>query len=91
MPQCQFLFSAVFYSRKAVLEIFLELDETKSQGPIFSVTYTESEGETKGGTEAPSPCGGVGPTPGAPPRGEEPSGLHRHRPFAYKLPFSEKP
>jgi len=35
MPQCQFLFSAVFGFRKTVLEIFSESDETKSQMPIF--------------------------------------------------------
>ena len=35
MPQCQFLFSAVFCFRKAVLEIFSESDETKAKVPIF--------------------------------------------------------
>ena len=35
MPQCQFLFSAVFGFRKVVLEIFSELDETKAKFPIF--------------------------------------------------------
>ena len=48
MPQCQFLFSAVFDSRKAVLEIFSELDETKSQGPIF-LSRTRSPKERRRG------------------------------------------
>ena len=30
MPQCQFLFSTVFYFRKVTQEIFLELDATKA-------------------------------------------------------------
>ena len=48
MPQCQFLFSAVFYSRKVVLEIFSELDETKAQVPIF-LSRTRSSKETRRG------------------------------------------
>ena len=35
MPKCQFLFSAVFGSRKSLLQIFSELHETKGQVPIF--------------------------------------------------------
>ena len=35
MPQCQFLFSAVFGFRKVVLQIFSESDETKGHVPIF--------------------------------------------------------
>jgi hypothetical protein len=35
MPQCQFLFSAVFGFRKAVLRIFSELHQTKGHVPIF--------------------------------------------------------
>ena len=48
MPQCQFLFSAVYGFRKAVLEIFSELDETKSQGPIF-LSRTRSPKERRRG------------------------------------------
>jgi hypothetical protein len=36
MPQCQFLFSAVFGFRKATQEIFSELDETKAEDLIFA-------------------------------------------------------
>ena len=35
MPQCQFLFSAVFGFRKITQEIFSELDVTKANVPIF--------------------------------------------------------
>jgi hypothetical protein len=35
MPQCQFLFSAVFMFQKSYTEIFSELDETKAKVPIF--------------------------------------------------------
>ena len=48
MPQCQFLFSAVFGFRKAVLKIFLELDETKAKVPIF-LTRTRSPKERRRG------------------------------------------
>jgi hypothetical protein len=36
MPQCQFLFSAVFVFQKATQEIFSELDEIKAEPPIFT-------------------------------------------------------
>ena len=91
MPQCQFLFSAVFGFRKAVLEIFSELDETKSQMPIFSDTFQKSEGETKGASRAPSPHGGAGGAPAVPAYGERAPRLHRRRPFAYLFPLTRKP
>ena len=70
MPQCQFLFSAVFGFRKAILQISSELDETKSQIPMFSDMFQKSEGETKEGSKAPSPYHGAGGPPAAPPCGE---------------------
>ena len=51
MPQCQFLFSAVFGFRKVTQEIFSELDETKAKVPIFTVPKQKSEGETKTGSQ----------------------------------------
>ena len=91
MPQCQFLFSAVFGFRKAVMEIFSELDETKSQMLIFPDTFQKSEGETKWGSRAPSPHGGAGGPPAVPPYGERAPRLHRRCPFAYKFPRRENP
>ena len=61
MPQCQFLFSAVFGFRKATQEIFSELDETKAEVPIFPGAKTESKPETEEGQ------GLATPPPGAPP------------------------
>ena len=46
MPQSQFLFSAVLYSKKASLEIFSELDETWTGPPIFP-TRTRSPKERR--------------------------------------------
>src|SRR4051794_4723280 len=37
MPECQFLFSANFGFRKVIQEIFSELDDLKTEVPIFSV------------------------------------------------------
>ena len=64
MPQCQFLFSAVFGFRKAVLEISSELDETKSQMPIFP-TRTRSPKERRRGAAGrrPHAAARVGPLP----------------------------
>ena len=74
MPQCQFLFSAVFGSRKAVRAIFSEFDKTKTQhhnSPRQTRTPKESR---RGGLGPPDhrsawPRGG-----GAPPYGVGPSG-----------------
>ena len=66
MPQCQFLFSAVFGFRKVTQEIFSELDETIAEVPIFTVRKQESERETKTGTRAATPALGAAypwPTP----------------------------
>ena len=53
MPQCQFMFSAVFGFRKAVMQISSESDETNCQVPIFSDTFQKSEGEPGGGQTTP--------------------------------------
>ena len=51
MPQCQFLFSAVFGSRKAVRAISSELDEINAKDLIFpgSIQNTEEESEESQG------------------------------------------
>ena len=66
MPQCQFMFSAVFGFRKVTQEIFSELDETKAEVPIFTVPKRRTEDETKTGSRAATPALGAaypGPTP----------------------------
>ena len=61
MPQCQFLFSAVFGFRKATQEIFSELDETKAEVPIFPGAKTESKPETEEGQGLATPPLGAAP------------------------------
>jgi hypothetical protein len=55
MPQCQFLFSAVFGSRKAVRAIFSEFDETKTKPPIFPRSIQNTEEESERGQRATTP------------------------------------
>ena len=57
------LFSAVFGFGNVIKKIFSELDETKTQSPIFHDTFTETKEESEEGTKAPSPCGGADPLP----------------------------
>ena len=61
MPQCQFLFSAVFGFRKAVLQIFSELDETNCHAPIFPGSPRSQEGKCQGGPWAPPHVAARGP------------------------------
>ena len=63
------LFSAVFGFRKAVKEIFSELDESKAKVPIFLGSFQNTEEETERGHEAATPCGGAAPFLAARPRG----------------------
>ena len=83
MPQCQSLFSAVFGFRKAVLQIFSELDETKAHMPIFPGVFQKSERERKTGTRVATPALGAAYPWLAPRGGVGPSGTHRRRPFAH--------
>ena len=53
MPPCQFLFSAVFGFRKAVLQISSELDETNCHVPIFPTRPRSQKGKSRGGPWAP--------------------------------------
>ena len=90
MPQCQFLFSAIFCFRKATQEIFSELDVTKTKVPIFTVLKQKSERETKKGAMQATPClGAAWPWP-APRDGAGPSGAHRPRLSAHIFYDSEK-
>ena len=61
MPQCQFLFSAIFGFRKVTQEIFSELDNSKAKVPIFPDTSTESKAEPEGGAGVATPPLGAGP------------------------------
>ena len=55
MPQCQFLFSAVFGFRKVTQQIFSELDVTKANVPIFTKPKRRTEDESKTGARVATP------------------------------------
>ena len=55
MPQCQFLFSALFGFRNPTQEIFSELDGTKSRDHNFVVTTKKTKRESKTGTRSATP------------------------------------
>ena len=72
MPQCQFLFSAVFGFRKAVLQIFSELDETNCHVPIFPASPRSQKGRPWGGPWAPPHAGARQGPQARRPMGREP-------------------
>jgi hypothetical protein len=55
MPQCQFLFSAVFVFQKSYTGNILGIGRNKNQKSYFADTKTESKGETEEGQEAATP------------------------------------
>jgi hypothetical protein len=55
MPKRQFLFSAVFVSRKVLLQIFSESDETKAQYLIFPGVFQKTEEESTKASRGPTP------------------------------------
>ena len=57
---------------------------------LFFVTKTEPEGESEKSHEVATPPLGAGPPLAAPRHGVGPSGAHRPRPSAYKLPPDAK-
>ena len=91
MPKCQFLFSAVFGFRNPSNEIFSELDETKTQGPIFPRSFQKTEEHTKWGHEVATPHGGAAKGGPAPPYGVGPSCTPGLYPSAYLSSPSRKP
>ena len=85
MPQCQFLFSAVFVFQKSCTGNILGIGRNKSRSSYFTVTKTEPEGETEKSHEVATPPLGACPPLDAPRHGVGPSGAHLPRPSAYKL------
>jgi hypothetical protein len=55
MPQCQFLFSAVFVFHKSYIGNILGIGRNKSQSSYLSDTKTESKGDTEPSQEAATP------------------------------------
>jgi hypothetical protein len=60
MPQCQFLFSAIFVFQKSYTGNIFEIGQNESQSSYLPDTKTESKGEMEEAQEA-APPGGVGP------------------------------
>jgi hypothetical protein len=74
MPQCQFMFSAIFVFQKSYIRNILGIGRNKSQSSYLSDMKTESKGETEKSQEAAAPWGGVAyplvtPGPGVGPPG----------------------
>ena len=89
MSQCQLRVFCCFGFRKVTQEIYLELDETKTQPPIPD-TYMESKGEKKGSHDASTPCGGTTPPLAARGHGVGPTGASDHRTSTYLYPPDAK-
>jgi hypothetical protein len=73
MPQCQFLFSAVFVFQKSYTGNIFGIGQNKSQSSYLPNTKTESKGETEASQEAAAPWGGVAYPLAAPTCGVGPS------------------
>ena len=61
MPQCQFLFSAIFVFQKSCSGNILGIGGNEAQSPYFADTHAESEGDPKGARGASTPGGGAAP------------------------------
>ena len=79
MPQCQFLFSVVFGSRKAVRAIFSESDEINAQVPILPGSIQNTREPPEKGDRA------TKPHPGAARGGVPPYGLGSPWPLRLRL------
>jgi hypothetical protein len=76
MPQCQFLFSAVFLFQVFTEGNILGIGQNKSQSSYIADMRTESKGETETGIEPATPYGGAAQPLAMPPYGVGPSGAH---------------
>ena len=90
MPKGQFLFSAVFGSRKAVRAIFSELDEINAKDLNFPGRLQNTEGESEESQGATRRVGRAGQPLAAPPYGEATLSTLLRRLFAYITPFDLK-
>ena len=91
MPQCQFLFSAVFVFQKSCTLNILGIARDKAPVPYFSVTKPEPEGKQQGASQVARQGPGAarpGPAPGL---CLGPPGLRRLRLFAHIFSVSGKP
>jgi hypothetical protein len=91
MPQCQFLFSAIFVFQKSYTGNILGIGRNKSQSFYFADMKTKSKGETEKSHKPATPGGGATWPLAAPPYGVGPSSAHRSHPSAYKFTSLGKP
>ena len=90
MPQCQFLFSAVFVFQKSCTGNILGIARDKNPVSYFSVTKTKPEGEQQGASQVARQGPGTAnpwPTPGL---CLADSGTPSRRLFTYKSPSDLK-
>src|SRR3954447_153199 len=91
MPQCQFLFSAIFVFQKSCTGNILRIAWDKFPVPYFHVTKLEPEGDLKGGSQVARQGPGTDwpwPAPGS---CLGPLGRLRLRLFAHIFSVSGKP
>jgi hypothetical protein len=69
MPQCQFLFSAIFVFQKSYTGNILGIGRNKARNSYFSRHETESKAEMEEGEEVATPPGGAGAPLAGPPHG----------------------
>src|SRR3954468_8202432 len=91
MPQCQFLFSAVFVFQKSCTENILGITWDKFPVPYFHVMKLEPERDLKGGSQVARQGPGAGLPWPAPGGCMGPPGRLRLLLFAHIFSASEKP
>jgi hypothetical protein len=91
MPQCQFLFSAIFVFQKSYTGNILEIGQNESQTSYFSRHEDGVQSRDGGGPGAGHTIGWRGSPPGLATRWCGPLGSIWHRPSTYKFPSSWKP
>jgi hypothetical protein len=74
MPQCQFLFSAIFVFQKSYTGNIIGIGRNKRKSSYLSDTKTESKGETEKSHEPATPGGGAAWPLAGPPYYVGPSG-----------------
>jgi hypothetical protein len=76
MPECQFLFSAIFLFQVFIEVNILGIGRNKSQSSYFTHMKTESKGETEMSNKPATPGGCAAYPLAAQPHGVGPSGIH---------------
>jgi hypothetical protein len=91
IPQCQFLFSAIFVFQKSYIGNILEIGQNEAQSSYFPRHDTESKSETEEGQEVGTPRGGAGPPLAMPPCVVGPLGALWHCPKSIEVFLDKVP